>query len=173
MALDCVLLLLLASAVAAMEGNVPFAAQLGGCRLPVPGCSALRGAPLTAQGCRASWCPRAKMSRSLGDGARGGTHGYALGRPWAPADGSQSLPALRAPVFPDYTILDISPAQRAWIPLHCGASSSAPGEAGLGRDTSGHWAPRVGTCGSFLSRAWMLWRAVAAASFPPALSLAV
>lgn len=33
MALDCLLLLLLASAVAAMEGNVPFAEQVGGWRL--------------------------------------------------------------------------------------------------------------------------------------------
>lgn len=49
MALDCLLLFLLASAVAAMEGNVPFAEQLGGCRLPVHGCRALCRAPLAAR----------------------------------------------------------------------------------------------------------------------------
>lgn len=141
MAPDCLLLLLLASAVAAMEGNVAFAEQVGGWRLYPRGWS----------GCFAPPASRDRRARLLGSPGRNRARGWG-GTPGAPPAGSRrqqlvlEAPGYRAPALlgsSGLSELRLGSGSVEPAALRCRLLSSGGARYWGRRDGSGHPAPGV------------------------------
>lgn len=146
MAPDCLLLLLLASAVAAMEGNVASAEQVGGWRPYPRGCSGCFAPP-------ASRDPRAPL---LGSPDRSRARGWG-GTPGAPPASSQSPQTVRGAPGPRAARVSrsLGSSRGSRSPLHCGAGSLAPGAPGVGDEGTAR-ALRPAECGR-LSAPLLSW----------------